>query len=79
MSATTTATFLGVVLLVVGGYVTSIVYFVGRIDRRLERIEDRLDRVEERLSALEVEVARIGQRLDDHITDHPGPTQRIAR
>lgn len=72
MSATTTAAFLTVVLLVVGGYVASIWMLVGRIDRRLEAIE-------KEIKELRTDVARIGQRLEDHIENHPGPTQRIAR
>ena len=79
MTGTTLAAFVSVVLLIVGGYVTSIVYFVGRIDRRLERIEDRLEKIEDRLTALEVSIGKIGQRLDDHIANHPGPTETLAR
>ena len=39
------------------------------IDRRLDRVDARLDRVEDRLTSVEVTVARIGQRLDDHVID----------
>jgi hypothetical protein len=72
MSATAAATFITVVVAIVGGYAYSVHTIVSRIDRRLERIEDRL-------STLEVNLGRIGQRLDDHVTDHPGPTERLVQ
>ena len=39
------------------------------VDRRLDRVDARLDRVEDRLTSVEVTVARIGQRLGDHLID----------
>lgn len=62
------AAFLGVVL--------SVVWYLGS---RIDRLEDRLGRIEERLTAVEVTLGRIEQRLDDHVSDHPGPTERLVR
>jgi Flp pilus assembly protein TadB len=56
---------------IAAAYAFSVWMVVQRIDRRLERIEERLGGVEQIL-------ARIEQRLDDHISNHPGPTQRLT-
>jgi cytochrome c-type biogenesis protein CcmH/NrfG len=45
----------------------------------LSQVSHRLDRIEDRLAALEKEVTRTGQALDDHLTSHPGPTERLVR
>ncbi|MBO0728582.1 MAG: hypothetical protein J2P57_04945 [Acidimicrobiaceae bacterium] len=61
------------IVVAMAGMNLGVVYFlVSRIDRRLERIE-------ERLGKLEVTVAEIGQKLNDHIEHHPGPTERLVR
>lgn len=65
-------TELGAIIAIVAGYASSIYLLVVRIDRRLERIEDRL-------TSIEVTIGRIGQRLDDHIENHPGPAERLVR
>lgn len=49
-----------------------------RVDVRLGRVEDRLGRVEDRLTGVAVDVARIGQKLDDHVLD-PRAHQSAAR
>lgn len=54
---------LAAIIAVVAGYVSGIYFIVNRIDARLERVE-------ERLTAIEVTLARIDQRLADHLIDH---------
>ena len=64
-------TFLGVVL--------SIVWYLGnRIDRRFDRIEDRLESIEHGQTDIKVAQAAYAQKLDDHVSDHPGPSIHFA-
>jgi hypothetical protein len=69
-------TILGVAL---GGLLAQVQWAMAQIGHRLDRIEDRLAAVEVRVGAVEVKVTEIGTRLDDHITAHPGPTERLVR
>lgn len=50
---------------------------LGIVQFQLAQIGRRLERIEERLTALETTVARIGERLDAHLTDHPAPGRRV--
>lgn len=65
------ATALAALIAVVAGYASSIYFIVSRFDAQFDRMGSRLDRIEERLTTLEISVARIGQRLDDHVEHHP--------
>jgi 4-hydroxybenzoate polyprenyltransferase len=42
-------------------------------------IDRRLDRLENSLRELRVDMARINQKLDDHVEHHPGPSTRLVR
>jgi hypothetical protein len=42
-------------------------------------IDRRLDRLEDSLRELRVDLARINQKLDDHVEHHPGPSTRLVR
>jgi hypothetical protein len=66
---TALVTVLGVAL---AGLLAMVQLQFTQVNRRLERIEDRL-------AVLEKDVTQIGQKLDDHVINHPGPTVRLER
>jgi hypothetical protein len=60
-----------------------------QVNRRIDRLTDELHasigelrgelgEVRGDLAGLKTDLARIGQQLDDHLTDHPGPTERLV-
>ena len=51
---------------------------LGLMQFQFSQINHRLDRIESRLDELTKQVVAIGQHIDDHITDHPGPGKRVA-
>lgn len=54
----------------------------GKMTETDQRLTGKIAEMDQRLTgkidALAAEVARIGERLDAHLTNHPGPTQRLA-
>lgn len=77
------ATDLGAVVAIVVGYAAGLTatlrYLGSRIDNLGDNLGGRIDNLAKELADLRVDVARIGQRLDDHITDHPGPSHRVLQ
>lgn len=46
------------------------------VEVQMQRLNARMDHFADEQKTMAVELGRIGQRLDDHIVDHPAPGRR---
>jgi hypothetical protein len=65
------ATALGAIVAIVVGY-------AGGLAATLQYLGHRMDRVEDRLRAIEIAQSAYAQKVDDHITNHPGPSTHLV-
>lgn len=56
-----------------------VVGYAAGLTATLRYLGGRIDNLAKELADLRVDVGRIGQRLDDHITDHPGPSHQVLQ
>lgn len=66
-------TILGVAL---AGLLAIVQWQMNNFGHRLDRVEDEVRGVKSEVTEVKVNLAQIGQKLDDHIVDHPAAGRR---